>query len=170
MERNSQCKLLKYNVCIGQDWMGHGSAPATLWLVPSARARHSTRAGELYRAEGGRGRAAPPAAPPGAVLYGTGSGAATRLPASTPPPHLVLAGPKAFYRGEQSSKRDAPPLATRRCFVLAPGSRDPQARGTQRVPSTSRITSTSGPLPAPRGALSRGRCASFSLSLHSHPP
>lgn len=68
----------------------------------------------------------------GAVPHGTGSGAATRLPASTPPPHLVLAGPKAFFRGEQSSRRDALPPRHTTLPCAGTGLQGPSREGNPR--------------------------------------
>lgn len=48
MERNNQCKCL--NVSMDQGWVDHGSARAVLWVLPSARALHSTGSGAGARA------------------------------------------------------------------------------------------------------------------------
>lgn len=135
---------------------------------------HCTAGEAGQRCRGERAAVAVPLLPqpgragPGQDGPGRGAVPQQGSPAGTPPPHPSLADPSAFYGGgEPSSTRSS--LAGQGCLVLAPGSRDWPERGRQGVPNATGTAAAGGPVPAPRGASSRGRCAPSPLAPQPPP-
>lgn len=122
-----------------QGWVGHGSARAVLWLLPSARA--------LTAREAGRGRPRPSSGPGQGVVPLQGS---LGFPREDLPQHQHVPVRSAYKRGEQSTTCSS--LAWQGCLVPALGARVSQGGEVKGCPIHREQPLRTGPC-QPLGAL-----------------